>query len=222
MEVNEKIREISIPGELIGSTKTFKPGYGTYVENDKIFSKFVGVLQKEGEFVSVIPLSGIYVPQVNDKIIGMVQDAEKFGWIVDINSAWQGFLSLSEGVDDYVDLKKVVMSKYFEPGDLIYTQVVGVGRGDIQLSMKNPVCKKLKGGVTMKITPSKVPRLIGKQGSMVNMIKEKTGTIIRVGQNGVVWVSGEKIDKALKAIKMIDEKSHIYGLTDEISKLLSE
>ena len=56
---------------------------------------------------------------------------------------------------------------------------------------------------------------------MVNLIKEKTGTIIRVGQNGLVWVFGENVNKAIKAIKMIEQKSHIYGLTDEISKLLS-
>jgi exosome complex component RRP4 len=67
-----------------------------------------------------------------------------------------------------------------------------------------------------------VPRLIGKEGSMINIIKEKTGTIIRVGQNGVVWISGENVDKAIKAIKTIEEKSHIIGLTDEITKLLSD
>jgi exosome complex RNA-binding protein Rrp4 len=57
---------------------------------------------------------------------------------------------------------------------------------------------------------------------MINTVKEKTGTIIRVGQNGVVWISGEKVEKAIKAIKMIDEKAHIVGLTDEIIKLLSD
>ena len=87
--------------------------------------------------------------------------------------------------------------------------------------MKTPISRKLKGGVVIKITPSKVPRLIGKQGSMVNLIKEKTGTVIRVGQNGLVWLDGEKVEKAIKAIKLIDEKSHIYGLTEGISKLLS-
>jgi len=90
------------------------------------------------------------------------------------------------------------------------------------LTMKEPMARKLKGGVTIRITPSKVPRLIGKEGSMINTIKEKTGTVIRVGQNGVVWISGEKVDKAIKAIKMIEEKSHIIGLTEEISKLLSD
>ncbi len=220
-ENNEKIREIAIPGELIGSASTFKPGHGTYVEDNKIFSKFVGVLQKTNEYVSVIPLSGVYVPKVNDKVIGIIEEVEKFGWIIDVNSAWKGFLSLSEGVDEYVDLKRVTMTRYFDVGDIIYSQVLGNKGGDIQLTMRTPIAKKLRGGVLVKITATKVPRLIGKEGSMVNLIKEKTGTIIRVGQNGLVWISGENVDKAIKAIKMIEEKSHIYGLTDEVSKLLS-
>ncbi|MBL7169564.1 MAG: KH domain-containing protein [Candidatus Aenigmarchaeota archaeon] len=221
MKNNEKVREITIPGELIGNTKTFKSGYGTYIEGDKIYSKFIGILQKKEEYVSVIPLSGVYIPHSNDKVIGVVEDVQKFGWIVNLNSSWDGFLSSSEGIDDYVDIKKVNMKKYFDVGDMIYTQVLEHRRGDVQLTMRTPIARKLRGGVIVKITPSKVPRLIGKQGSMVNLIKEKTGTIIRVGQNGLVWVSGENIEKAIRAIKMIDEKSHVYGLTEEISKLLS-
>jgi len=224
MEKNdEKTREIVIPGELIGSSKTFKSSYGTYIEGDKIFSKFVGILQKNNDYVSVISLSGIYVPKPNDKIIGVVMGVEKFGWIVNVNSAWKGFLSLSEGVDEYIDIKRggVNMKRYFDKGDIIYTQVGDKRGSDVQLTMRTPIARKLRGGAIVKITPSKVPRLIGKQGSMVNLIKDKTGTIIRVGQNGLVWVSGENVEKAIKAIELIEKKSHTYGLTDEISKLLS-
>ena len=217
-----KTREIIIPGEKIDNAKSVKPGYGTYEEDGKIFSKVIGIPRKSGEYISVIPLSGVYVPNRNDKVIGIVTDTEKFGWIVDINSPWDGFLSVSEGTEDYVDVKKVDLRKYFRDGDVIYTQVKDVRNGnDVQLTMKTSMARKLKNGVLIKITPSKVPRLIGKSGSMVNMIKEKTNTIIRVGQNGMVWISGENIEKTIKAIKMIDEKSHMYGLTDEVSKLLS-
>jgi exosome complex component RRP4 len=159
-----KVREITIPGELIGSEKTFKGGYGTYAENGKVFSKFVGILRKKNDYVSVIPLSGVYIPQINDDVIGIVTDVQKFGWNVDINSPWEGFLSLSEGVDEYVDLKKVRMTKYFDLGDIIYTQVVSSRGGDVQLSMESPISRKLKGGTIVKITPNKVPRLIGKKG----------------------------------------------------------
>src|SRR4030067_1605220 len=108
-----KTREIVSPGEKIDNAKSVKAGYGTYEEDGKIFSRFGGIPKKAGDFISVIPLSGVYLPAINDKIIAIVKDVEKFGWILDINSPWNGFLSLSEGVDDYVDLKKVDLKRYF-------------------------------------------------------------------------------------------------------------
>ncbi len=217
-----EVREIVLPGEVLGNTKEIRASYGTFVEDDNIISKFLGIPRKSGDYLSVIPLSGVYVPKRGDKVIGFVTGVEKVGWVVDINSPWLAFLSLSEAVDEFVDLKRTDISRYYDVDDIIYAQVSDMRGGNVQLSMKNPMARKLKGGLTVKITPSKVPRLIGKSGSMINTIKEKTKTMIRVGQNGVVWISGEKIEKAIKAIKMIDEKSHVIGLTEEITKLLSE
>jgi exosome complex component RRP4 len=217
-----KTRDIVIPGEIIGDVKEKKSGYGTFSEDGKIVSKFLGIPKDSSGYLSVISLSGVYVPRRQDKLIGFITSVEKVGWVVDINSPWTSFLSLSEGVDEFVDLKRTNIRRFFDVGDIIYAQVSDVRASDVQLTMKTPIARKLRGGVTIKITPSKVPRLIGKQGSMINTIKEKTKTIIRVGQNGIVWISGEKVNKAIKAIKLIEEKSHIIGLTDEITKLLSD
>jgi exosome complex component RRP4 len=130
---------------------------------------------------------------------------------------------LSEGVRDFIDLKKTSLKRFFDVGDIIYTEIVDVRNGsDVQLSMKSPVTRKLKDGILVKITPTKVPRLIGKEGSMITSIKDKTKTVIRVGQNGVVWLSGEDLGKAVDAIKMVDNKSHIYGLTKKVNKLLCD
>ncbi|MBU5689890.1 MAG: exosome complex RNA-binding protein Rrp4 [Candidatus Aenigmatarchaeota archaeon] len=216
------VREIAYPGQVLGDKKEFLPGVGTFEEDGKIISKFLGILTKSGNYISVVPLAGVYVPKPGEHVIGIITAVEKVGWVVDINSPWESFLSLSEAVDEFIDVKRVMLNRYYDEGDVIYAQIASAKRGDVQLSMRGPSCKKLKDGVLVKITPSKVPRLIGKEGSMINLIKEKTGTMIRVGQNGVVWISGEKVDKAIVAIKKIDEKSHIYGLTDEITKLLSD
>ncbi len=215
-------RKIVLPGEVIGDSKNNKSGYGTFEEDGKIISKYVGIFKESNDYISVISLSGIYVPKRQDKVIGIITDVERVGWVVDINSPWQAFLPVSEAVDEFVDLKKTDITRFYDVGDIVYAQVDNVKRGDVKLTMNTPVARKLKGGITLKIPPSKVPRLIGKEGSMINTIKEKTKTIIRVGQNGVVWLSGEEIKKAIKAIKMVDEKSHIIGLTDEITKLLSD
>jgi exosome complex component RRP4 len=215
-------RNIVIPGEILGETKEKKASYGTFIEDGKIISKFLGIPKDSDGYVSVVPLSGVYLPRRNDKIIGFITGIEKAGWVVDINAPWLAFLTVSEAVDEFIDFKKTDISRFYDINDVVYAIVSDVKGGDVHLSMRDPMARKLKEGITIKITPSKVPRLIGKEGSMINTIKEKTGTIIRVGQNGVVWISGEKIDKAIKAIKLIEEKSHIVGLTDEIAKLLSD
>lgn len=217
-----KTRDIVIPGEILGDVKEKKSGYGTFSENGKIISKYLGLPKDSSGYSSVVPLSGVYVPRRQDKVIGVVMSVEKVGWVVDINSPWTSFLSLSEGVDEFVDLKRTDIRRFFDVGDIIYVQVSDIRGSDVQLTMRTPIARKLRNGVIVKITPSKVPRLIGKEGSMINTIKEKTKTIIRVGQNGMVWISGEKVDKAIKAVKLIEEKSHIIGLTEEITKLLSD
>ena len=215
-------REIVIPGEILGDVKEKKSGYGTFLENGKIISKFLGIPKDSSDYLSVVPLSGVYLPRRDDKIIGFITGVEKAGWVVDINAPWVAFLTISEAVDEFIDFKKTDISRFYDVNDVIYAQISDVKKADIHLTMRTEIARKLKGGVTIKITPSKVPRLIGKEGSMINAIKEKTGTIIRVGQNGIVWISGEKVDKAIKAVKLIEEKSHIVGLTDEITKLLSD
>jgi exosome complex component RRP4 len=217
-----EVRKIVLAGEVIGDTKKNKYGFGTFEEDGKIISKFVGIPKESNGYISVIPFSGVYVPKRHDKIIGFITSVERVGWTVDINSPWLAFLSLSEGVEGFVDLKKTDITRFHDIGDVVYAEVQNVKRSDIQLTMNTPMARKLKGGITVKISPSKVPRLIGKEGSMINTIKDKTKTIIRVGQNGVVWVSGEDVKKAIKAIRMVDEKSHIIGLTDEITKFLSD
>ena len=92
----------------------------------------------------------------------------------------------------------------------------------INLSMKSRKCRKLRGGRLIKVVPSKVPRIIGRSGSMVELIKNSTGTQIVVGQNGLVWVKGENEDLATEAILLIDEKAHIKGLTDFIKDFLEK
>src|SRR3989339_816854 len=71
----------------------------------------------------------------------------------------------------------------------------------------------------------KVPRVIGKEGSMISLIKEETGCQITVGQNGIIWIKGKKIDDevfAKKAIMFIAENSFKKGLTEKIQEWFKE
>ena len=199
------------------------PGRGCYKENDVVKSKVQGIVRVKDNLVRVVPLGGTYVPQEGDKIIGEISNVGVSSWWVELNSPYEGFLSLSDGSNEFIDLEETELSDVYDIGDLVYAEVIRVTKGmDVKLSMDDRMCKQLTGGMIQRITPSKVPRLIGKGGSMVETIKNHTDTHIIIGQNGVVWLDGEKIDMACKAIQLVDKESHKKGLTDKVEKLLKE
>ncbi|MEA2003493.1 MAG: KH domain-containing protein, partial [archaeon] len=82
--------------------------------------------------------------------------------------------------------------------------------------------RKLFGGKVIEISSQKVPRVIGKSGTMISQIKDKTGCVINVGQNGRIWIKGDNEALATKAIMMVEKMSHKSGLTETISKFLDE
>ncbi len=91
------------------------------------------------------------------------------------------------------------------------------------LSISDRDLGKIESGELIKITPSKVPRLIGKHGTMIQLIETSTGAVVTIGQNGWVVVSCENrsgLLKAIKAIQMVDEQAHIANLTDRVKLML--
>ena len=94
----------------------------------------------------------------------------------------------------------------------------------VDVTMKGPGLRKLKGGRIIEVNPHKVPRIIGKQGSMVMMIKDATKCNITVGQNGLIWIDGEPMNEllALQTIRKIEKESHMSGLTDKIKEYLEK
>ncbi len=217
------IRKIVLPGEYLEEQRGRKLGTGVYKEGTKVFSAVLGTPKISDTEISVIPLAGKYIPKVNNMVIGVIKDVEITGWVVDINAPYMAYLPLSEGVKEFVDIKKVDLSQFYDIGDWIYCQIFKVPRNKIvQLSMKAENARKLEGGVIVKITPYKIPRLIGKGGSMIKIISEKTKTTIIPGQNGLVWVKGKDVEKAIKAIELIEKESYIYGLTEKVTRLLEK
>jgi exosome complex component RRP4 len=173
-----------------------------------------------GRVISVIPLSGIYIPKAGDMVIGEIEDISSAGWIVNINSIGDAFLALS-GVREFIDTTRVDLSKFYAVGDVIYSKINHANSHTIQLSMQDPRARKFRSGRIVSMNPAKVPRLIGKDGSMINLIKDKTGTRINVGQNGLVWFEGEKEDLVVDSIKLIERESTMDGLTDRVSGMLN-
>lgn len=190
---------------------------------ETFFSKFIGLAESRDDLHFVIPLSGVYSPKRGDGVIGRITEVIFQKWILDINSPYEATLPLSEGVEGFVDLTKADLTMYFDYGDVLFSEIMSVSKQKhITMTMRSRKCRKLKGGRLIRVTPAKVPRIIGKGGSMVEMIKQMTGTQIVVGQNGVVWVRGENEDLAAEAILTIEERAHMHGLTDHIKSLLEQ
>ena len=212
-------RKIIIPGEVIVKGDDFLSGEGTEKTDKGIIALRFGLAEESNKLVKVIPLSGVYQPRRGNVVIGQVANITMNGWFVDINCSDNAFLSLNE-VPRYVD--KDGMEDVMDIGDMIIAKIWNINKRGIDLSIKSRGLGKIDEGIIVSVNSNKVPRVIGKEGSMVKLIKEKTGCNITVGQNGVIWIKGNKIKdelKAKKAILFIAEKSFIDGLTEEVNKL---
>ncbi len=217
-------KSIVVPGEEVAVGMDFLPTEGVYRDGDKLFASRLGLLSIDGRLVKLIPLAGKYLPKRGDVIVGKVTDVTISGWRVDINSAYTAMLSMKDASAEFIQ-RGADLTRYFTFGDYIVTNIVNVtSQNLVDLTMKGPGLKKLSEGMVITVAPNKVPRIIGKQGSMVSMIKDATGCKVTVGQNGVVWLQGEPEQEqiAVAALRKIESESHISGLTDRIKAFLEE
>jgi len=219
-----KDKSIVVPGEDIASGMDYLPGYGTYRETEKIIANRLGLLSIEGRAVRVIPLSGQYIPKTGDVIISKVIDVSFSGWRIDTNSAYSAMLSLKDATSDFI-ARGSDLTRYFNVGDILVCKVINVtSQKLVDVTTKGLGLRKIKGGRVISVNANKVPRIIGKQDSMVGMIKQATGCKIIVGLNGLVWLEGlpEKELLAVNTIRMIEKESHLSGLTDRIKAFLEK
>ena len=211
------------PGDLLSDEGDLRPGSGVYAEQGKIYSKFTGTVKYSGDAVKVQPMDGRYIPQEGDVVIGEVTRVSYSRWNVDLDSAYEGTLNISEASDQYVDLDEDDLTDFYDVGDAIVVKITSVSESmDVDLTMLDDKCRKLEEGRIVNISPHKVPRVIGRQGTMVQQINKKTNCHIVVGQNGLVWVHGQHSQIASEAVKKVEEEAHTSGLTDRIGEWLDE
>jgi len=220
--MSQEKREIVIPSQLLGEVKSKKAGRGTFVENGKIYAEVLGILNKNSDYINVTPLKGRYDPIEKDFVIGIVEEAMSSSWLVDINAAYPALLHVNEVPWD-VDFGET--ERYLNYGDSLMAKVLQVDQEKkLQITLKDRNLYKIKGGQIIEVEPSKVPRIIGKKGSMISLLKKYTKCRIFVGQNGRIWVDGDDIGvkKVIDTIKMIEEESLSYGLTNKIEEMLKK
>jgi exosome complex component RRP4 len=211
-------REVVIPGEVIVKGEDYLPSDGTRREGENVLASRFGLSEVQGRVVKVIPIFGAFVPRRNNVILGRVTDLTFNGWLVDIEAAGQSFLPLEE-CPRFIN--RYEMDQFLAIGDVISAKIMSVKSKGIDLTIKGRGLGKLEGGFLFRVIPSRVPRVIGREGSMITLIKEKTGCNITIGQNGWVWIKGDSIEKELnarKAIEFVTEKAYVEGLTEKMEE----
>lgn len=219
-----KNKEIAVPGEVLAEGMGFVPSKGIRREKDRLVAEQLGIVNIEGKVIKLIPLTGVYIPKTGDKVIGRVIDVLMTGWRLDIRSPYSAVLTLKDATSDFIQ-RGADLTQYFALGDYMMTKIVNVtSQKLVDVSMKGPGLRRLNGGRIIKVNPHKVPRVIGKEGSMVVMIKQATGCNVMVGQNGLIWIDGAPEAEVIaeRAIKKIESEAHLPGLTDRIKSFLEK
>lgn len=218
-------RQIVTPGDLIAEGD-YVAGENTYKENNKIYASRIGLVEYENKKVNVVALRAFYIPRVGDTVIGTVVEVGFNGWMVDISAPYQAILRASNVLSRPFRPQKDDLSQVLDVGDLVVAKIVSYDRTrNPQLSVGEPGLGKVTRGQIMKITPTKIPRVIGRKGSMISMIKQETGCHILLGLNGVILITGKNLEDerlAMMAIRKIEEESHTRGLTDRITQMIKE
>lgn len=222
MAVYFQKREVVVPGQLLAEGR-YRASFGTYDEEGKIFSSLVGLAELRGNTVKVVALEGAYIPKEGDLVIGTINIVAGNNWKIDIGGPYGASLHAnnalrrpySEDISEYMDI-----------GDVVAAEVIAFDRGSGPfLGMKGRGLRVLQGGMILEVSPAKIPRIIGRRGSMINMIQDHLKIDTMVGQNGRIWIqapSTEILRLAIKAFKTIETQAHTSKLTDRISEMLAE
>ena len=216
-------RKYVIPGDVITSGP-YRPEQNVILDGERIIATAIGISEIYDDTVRVISLTGKYIPKINDLVIGKVLSHSSLSWELDINSSYVGFLPAADVFGRDFSAHADELNSKLKKGDLVVARIANSDRSrDPLLTISDRELGKIESGELVEISPSKVPRLIGKRGTMIQTIEMATGAIITIGQNGWIVVSCENSDgllKAIKAIQMVEEQAHIANLTDRVKSML--
>src|SRR5881296_4477821 len=157
--------QVVAPGELLADGDHLL-GDNAYRIGTQIFSACVGLFEVDGNRVTVVPLKGGYIPRVGDLVAGRIIDIGLSGWTVDIRSPYPAMLPASETPGPRGPRRRDLSTTY-EVGDTVLAEVLAFDRTrDPLLTVKGPGLGKVASGRVVEISAAKIPRLIGRKGSM--------------------------------------------------------
>ena len=225
MPVFYEKKQLVAPGDLLAEGD-YVSGDSTYKKNGKIYANRLGLVDYNGKRVHVVALKAFYVPAPGDLVIGKIVETTPGGWVIDIKAPHPARLRASDVVERSFKPETTDLPSIFDVGDLIIAKVVAYDRTrDPILTVREPGLGKIMRGQLIEVTPTKIPRVIGRQGSMVGMIKKETGCQLTIGQNGWILISGRTPEDerlAIMALRKIEAESHTSGLTDRVTEMIKK
>jgi exosome complex component RRP4 len=227
-ESDETDREIVVPGEILTEdVEHFNPGRGTLLnrEKNKIIALNIGLKQIKKNYINVIPLRGFYTPRPGDKVIALVIDKNPVKYRCDINAKDIAILKPKNAVRrGKIRGSRNIEVEEFDIGDILVAKIISADRLNMpELTLVGKYLGKRVNGIVISIDPPKIPRVIGRNGSMIKLLKNLTKCNIFVTQNGRIWIKGENIAYErllIDAIKKIEKEAHTVGLTDRMSQYI--
>jgi len=224
-------RSIVVPGDLLAEGEDVE-AQSIFIERigSRYYATITGLASVEREDskvkISIIPLEGAYIPRVGDIVIGLVRDIGLTHWEVDIASPYKGILIVQEVLDRPFNPATDSLKKYLDVGDYIIAKIAAFDRArDPLLTIKGKGLGRVTEGSIVEIKPSRVPRVIGKKGSMVNMLMSETGCEIVVGQNGRILIKcpNKDLEEILVlSLKKIEAEAHTTGLTERVREFIRQ
>ncbi|MHA2281048.1 MAG: KH domain-containing protein [Promethearchaeota archaeon] len=241
----EATREVVVPGEVLTEdTKNFLPGRGTIYNTarNKIISLNIGLKQINKNYINVIPLRGFYTPRPGDKVIALVVDKNPVKYRCDINAKDFGTLKPKNTIKKDRSRsfrgsggnrgrgggggfsKEELNTDKFAIGDILIVKILSADRiNKPELTTVGKYLGVRNNGIVISIDPPKIPRVIGRSGSMIKMLKNLTKCNIFVTQNGRIWIKGEDLAHErllIESIEKIENEAHIVGLTDRMQEFI--
>jgi exosome complex component RRP4 len=191
--------EIYVPGDLLyQEPKRFT---GSFVAENKTYASVICTMYDD----KVVPLKGKYLPIMQDYVVGIVTEQRFSGYTIDLNSPYEGQLSSRESREQ------------FRIGDVVSALIQDVDEVNEPMLVEP---RLLGGGRLLEIDSVKIPRVIGRNSSMVTMIEKYSNSKIFVGKNGRIYIKEGNIALAVLAILKISKEAHTHGLTDRVQAFL--
>jgi len=216
---------IVLPGDKISDSPIRMEN--AIVENGKTYATVIGMFdESKGAF---IPLESVWYPRQGDFVIGIVENSKNNVYTIQLDSPFRGLIlppprprfGRRRMDDRFGGRQREERQEMLHVGDVVSAFVKEVKREADQIILILERHRRLFGGKLIEVRPSKVPRIIGKASTMLKQLEDGTKCTILVGLNGIVWIKGENVPLAQKAIVKIQDEAHISGLTQRISELLA-